>query len=321
MLVYIERDFNAEVHLWQDIRDHAVQRDDGLLEFLAKTHERRVLYELKEIGASSNDFDQILESLDPDEVEQMSEEEREAHIEELRESYEAGLQLTRYPLVEAGEVESIANVSVDDEPPPGSRLYLRHHPTTESDRPDDALEVSGREVLMAADGVPLVTRLTIDGDADPRTEASAVILVHNASFLLNYSLIDPARRELAVKVADALGEQRKVVIFEPPVMEGKGGGSWFWGDGDKPSIPSPVQQMLRPPLSWILLHWLVMGLVFLAARSLIFGRPHDPASEEVVAFDEHVRAYGALLARSRDRTYAKDTDRRLQRSPQRPRPV
>lgn len=152
-------------------------------------------------------------------------------------------------------------------------------------------------VWLGADGRPLVLARQV---ALAAGEHSSVVLVHNGSFLLNYALVDPVHRTLAARLADQLGERRKIAFYEPANASGR-----IWSPWGRlpPGGPSPIDVLFRPPLGWVFLHFLIAALLYLASQAPIFGRPRTDKDQPGAPFTQHVRAYGKLLERTGDRAY------------------
>ena len=172
--------------------------------------------------------------------------------------------------------------------PPGSKMLreLREKTSPVTDA-----------VWLASDGRPLVLTRQVGLAAG---EHSNVVLVHNGSFLLNYALVDPVARTLAARLADQLGERRKIAFYEPTNASGR-----IWSPWGRlpPGGPSPIDVLFRPPLGWVFLHFLIAALLYLASQAPIFGRPRTDRSDPGAPFTQHVRAYGKLLERTGDRAY------------------
>lgn len=152
-------------------------------------------------------------------------------------------------------------------------------------------------VWLASEARPLVLARQVSLAAGER---STVVLVHNGSFLLNYALVDPVHRTLAARLADQLGERRKIAFYEPANASGR-----IWSPWGRlpPGGPSPIDVLFRPPLGWVFLHFLIAALLYLASQAPIFGRPRTDDGEPGAPFTQHVRAYGKLLERTGDRAY------------------
>lgn len=316
-LVFVGHDFDADMHLFEDLAGHLADAGDEDLAFEASARHRLARHELE------------LRTADPPET----------HVTRYPLAWSDALPESSYPAplgalgdppapVPPGEGEAVAEEALV-RPADGPRVYLRHHPRLHADGPPtpravdpeagddgsdardeptaDRLEslgyvlhepVRNERVARAAAGRPLVSVRSVSARTGGESQ---VILVANASFLLNYSLVDPDHRDLAGGLIDELGTGRDVVFFEPPPPGS--GGSWLWGD--KPFTgPSPLEALTKPPMGWVFLHFLIAGLLLLLARSAWLGRRRSEPDDPVVPFADHVRAYGRLLERSGDTDHA-----------------
>ncbi len=153
-----------------------------------------------------------------------------------------------------------------------AKAAVAHHET---------LNAGSALILLKGDGAPLAMQKT-------RFNDSAILVVANGSFLLNAALLKPARRPLALRVAQWPGGPGRQVAFAE--------GNSVLGDDSPPSVFA----LLRvPPFGWVAGQLLVLGLAACLARAPRLGRARpEPASGEdrPVA---HPEALGALLARTR----------------------
>ncbi len=144
--------------------------------------------------------------------------------------------------------------------------------------------------MLASDGETIVGRQRLTSDD------GQLITVANGSFLLNLPLVNHEHRKLAGRLIETVGKSSRVVFLEsdpggPPV--------------DPPATDGSLWRMFDAwPLSVILLHFGVLGVIFCFARWPIFGRPRPLPAEILVDFGKHVAAVGELLRRSKDRDYA-----------------
>jgi hypothetical protein len=157
--------------------------------------------------------------------------------------------------------------------------------------------VTVETILLEGDGHPLVIQW--------RLENAAVLVVANGSFLLNASLLEPARRPLAQRLVDWIGDSPRRVVFVDGsfVMGLDGGASDLW-----PRVPE---------LEWIGAHMLALGLIACLARAVRLGRPRPEPASGVERPSAHAEALGDLLARTGDRAMAQsllDQYRRWARS-------
>lgn len=287
-LLFVAYDFDADVHLFDDLRAHMAAGGEEALELQAEARRKLALYELRKQSMP----------------------------------IEPGAPLLRYPFARDDVADPDAYPAPLD---PGSmaeaaaragrpRVYLRRYPAPLAADPGDAAPedarrrdpmdtvvsdpVSREETWLASEGRALVSvRVLPVGDGGE----SRAILLANASFLLNYSLMDPAHRALAGQLEEALTPGSRVVFFEP--SPGRPRGGWFLGH-DPVTMPNPLEALLRPPMGWVFLHFLIAGLLLLLARSVFLGRARSEPEDPAIPFADHVRAYGRLLEASGDRAHA-----------------
>lgn len=155
-------------------------------------------------------------------------------------------------------------------------------------------------LLTGGDGAPLVSEHLYDaGNVGWTDNDSRLIVVENASFLLNASLVNKEHRKLAGKLIDRVGDPTKKVVFleasaSPRVSE------------TDPSArpPSGLQLFTVWPIGAALAQLAALGIVYAAAVWPIFGTPRRLRRPSLTDFGDHVAALGRLLAGTRDRPYA-----------------
>ena len=146
--------------------------------------------------------------------------------------------------------------------------------------------------LLTVDGKPFAFEISSGNNADGK-----VIIISNASFLLNYSLLNPENRKLASKVADeATGD---VVFIESDYRWPGVGGSandpalhWSW--------------VGKEPMNYIVPHFLFWGVLYCFAFYPNFGRPKRVQFHPPKAFRSHVQAVASILGRSREKSWARE---------------
>ncbi|AGA30507.1 DUF4350 domain-containing protein [Singulisphaera acidiphila] len=144
----------------------------------------------------------------------------------------------------------------------------------------ETLKVESESVLLEGDEKPLVIDWTLFND-------SRVLVAANGSFLLNGALLNPARRPLAMRAVQWVGDEPLNVAF----VEGR------YLLNDAPAAPSVFALLKIWPFGWVVAQLMILGLVACLARAPRLGRPRpEPPSGEdrPVA---HPEAIGALLAR------------------------
>ncbi len=146
--------------------------------------------------------------------------------------------------------------------------------------------------LLVVDDQPFAFEIV--GDSRSRHR---VIVISNASFLLNFPLVtNPQRRKLASAVADeCIGD---VAILEttatPPISSGlpDSGQKWAW--------------IAQPPMRYIVPHFLFWGVLYCFVFYPIFGRPKKVKFHPAKSFGSHVKAVGEVMRRSGDRDWARE---------------
>ena len=123
----------------------------------------------------------------------------------------------------------------------------------------------------------------------------------SGAFLLNATLVNAARRPLALRVVDWAGESPRKVAF----VEGDG----VLGDG--PAAQSIFALLRVPPFGWVAAQMLALGLAACLARAPRLGRarPDPPSDADRPA--AHAEALGALLARTGQPEQARAVARRV----------
>lgn len=149
-------------------------------------------------------------------------------------------------------------------------------------------------LLTAADGVPLVTRLTSD-----KFSGSQIIVVANAAPFLNATLIEPLHRGVAEKLVDMCLPAEKVallaydsngiLISSIPESDARGAG---------------LEMFLVWPLYALTIPLALIGIVLCMAVAPILGRPKSLPKRSVSDFGLHVDAVGKLLRETQDLAYA-----------------
>ncbi len=150
------------------------------------------------------------------------------------------------------------------------------------------------DVLLRLDSQPMVTELTGRGLGDGR-----ILVVSNASFLTNYGLVNRENQKLAQALVDSKRFDRSTLFLETGadgarVSDSEAGHeTWAW--------------ITKPPLRYIIPHFLMLGVIFCFVLFPIFGRARraDPA-EDSSTFRDHIRAMGKLLSVSGNIQFARD---------------
>lgn len=149
------------------------------------------------------------------------------------------------------------------------------------------------EILFSVDSEPMVTLLTKN-----KLRSAEIFIVSNASFLTNFALANRENRILAQELIDTKSFDRATLFLETSpdgatVSNSEAGQeTWAW--------------ITKPPLRYIVPHFLMLGVFFCFVFFPIFGRAKrsDP-DEDQATFRDHIRAMGKLMSISRDVGYAK----------------
>jgi hypothetical protein len=158
--------------------------------------------------------------------------------------------------------------------------------------------------------IELTSRLVPHGDAESllsdgdegivvrwkKSADSQLVAVLNGSFLLNLPLVNHEHRKLAARLIGILDKPSRIVFLE----SGAGGPPL-----DPPATDSSLWRVFGAwPLSVVLLHFAVLGIIFCFAQWPIFGRPRTVPTDVTANFGEHVEAVGKLLRRAKNPAYA-----------------
>jgi len=124
---------------------------------------------------------------------------------------------------------------------------------------------------------------------------SRIMVIANASFLVNLALINPERRIMAGRVADWLGDPPLKVAL----VEG------FSPIGDLESPPTLFDLIARiEGFRWAAIQLGLFGLLACLARAPTLGRPRPEPASDADRPAAHAEALGALLQRTRNPTAA-----------------
>ena len=171
-----------------------------------------------------------------------------------------------------------------------------------------------QESLLSVDGEDLVYRFIDRGDY----AEDQIIVVQNASFLVNLAATDPKKQVLADQLiaiacsaADdgggfGFGDRKRVLILESqgdiPIRNTDfvNENSWAW--------------IAEEPLCYIVPHALLWGVLFCFVYFPIFGRPQRLPRRSTTSFRNHINAVGKQLSKSGEKTHARQTIKQYQES-------
>ncbi len=146
--------------------------------------------------------------------------------------------------------------------------------------------VGGEEVYLSGDGAPLAIGWTYAND-------SQVLILANASFLLNAPLMNKARRPLALHVIDWIDEDLDHVAF----LEGRRVALSASDLADE-AAQSQFHLLEVEPFGWIATHFLVFLFLLAFSVAARLGRPIPDPSSGVERSAAHPEALGALFAKT-----------------------
>lgn len=178
---------------------------------------------------------------------------------------------------------------------PWSQNLLRNDSTAHLPA-EHILEITPEENQSIEDFLRVDGEIFAAGLSRPTWGNGQVVVVADAIFLLNYSLLDATRLRLAESLLESLTSAKRIVFLES-------GGHLEVGDGSK---DKPLGTAFHTfPTNVLLLHASLAGLIFGFAVFPIFGRPRVIVAERVGDFSLHTEAVGRLLTRSRDESHAR----------------
>ena len=138
------------------------------------------------------------------------------------------------------------------------------------------------EILLDGDGSPLAMAWSFDN-------GSKALALANSSFLLNAALLNRARRPLALRVAEWIGDPPLHVAFvegaSPVVEDGEAG-------------ENPFRLLGVPPFDVISPHLLGFLLLLALAHAARLGRPLPEPPSGIERPSAHPEALGSLLAKT-----------------------
>jgi hypothetical protein len=164
----------------------------------------------------------------------------------------------------------------------------------------DEFDTEEREILLQSENDILAHRLH-----RPEWSSGQIVVVANGSFTLNLPLVNKEHRKLAAKLVAQVGEPGNVAFLE------SGPGGLRVNDSDS-SEGNPLYLLGLWPISFIVVHFAALGILYCIAVFPIFGRPHQLPADNRADFGQHVAALGELLQRTKDVDFAESRIRAYQ---------
>jgi hypothetical protein len=152
------------------------------------------------------------------------------------------------------------------------------------------------ETLLASDGRLLVGRF----ERPYIWDGSQVIVVANGAWLLNLPLVEKEHRKLAGRLIESCRLPGRVCFLE------SGRGGLTIADNDT-VLPLELKAFTVWPLSAILMHLTLLGILFCFCAFPVFGRARQLPPDSVSDFGKHVAAVGDLLEQRGDAAFARRT--------------
>ena len=125
---------------------------------------------------------------------------------------------------------------------------------------------------------------------------SELLVINNGSILNNYALANPVNRIEVQRLIERLPKKGRIAFMnaEDPRIS-------FRPDSD---LPFGLAMLTIFPLNVIVVHIVVAGILILVVLWPIFGRPQISRPVNERDFGKHVQAFGRILRRTGDRTFA-----------------
>ena len=258
-----------------------------MLDWLRGRPGRRLVYVVRDFDAEPDFWTETIAALPVDAPAEV----RNRLKENLDQSQDWVAGLPPKPKSPARPIEWFA---VDPKPPPPSTCRKLEGPwAKEVDAKSAAIsrhagfrvDEDDQPVLLRGDGAPLAIAWTLDN-------GSRALALANASFLLNASLLNRARRPLAVRVVDWTGPGSSHVAFVEgeEVLASK--------DPEASSSSSPFRLLQVSPFGRVAAHVLAFLLLLALAYAVRLGRPRPEPPSGVERPSAHPEALGVLLART-----------------------
>ncbi len=153
------------------------------------------------------------------------------------------------------------------------------------------------EVFLSGDGRKLAVSWSFRVDEEGDDRANVLVLA-NGSFLLNAGLLNKARRPLAARVVDWIGDGPSNVAFVE--------GARVLADPDDAAETSTFHLLTVEPFDWVTAHLGFFGILLCLSLAARIGRPRPEPLGEIERPSAHPIALGAILARTRQVAVAEE---------------
>ena len=284
-LIYVGRDYNAEITYWDSVIGGASSND--VQEFQLRRGNAQSQHDLERSSMPAEAFAGWF-------VVRRDGEFRE--IDSVQGPWRTGFDASRADIQLHGSLDIPDSADL----PPGTL--------------EDALPQC--EMLLTSTGDPLITRVTRDD-----WEESQIIVVANGSFLLNLPLVNHEHRKLAHRLVEEVAvDDRQNEPTKVSFLESQGNGPKVFLEEPRPAWSSGFEVFASWPLGIILLHLFALGFIFCMSRFPIFGKPRGRPSDAVSDFGKHITALGKHLQQSGDTAYARQRIDQYQRAVRRQEP-
>ncbi len=156
------------------------------------------------------------------------------------------------------------------------------------------LAPQSQNLLEAADGTPLVMRLT-----SANYPGSQIITLANAAPLMNGSLVESHFRMIATRLVEQIGSGKRLAV-----LPYDSSGIMISSVEESENNVAGLSVLTTWPMNIIMVHLTLFGIVMCLALFPILGRPRSEGPRTTRDFGMHAQALGQMLSRTRDMTFA-----------------
>ena len=193
-----------------------------------------------------------------------------------------------------GKASSISGPLVDSRDTSEAELYYASLPIPGDDFENGSFGDFDVEVLVSLDSHPFIYRLT-----KPEYDDSQIIIVGNASFLLNMSLVNESNMQIANALIDYVAEseapQDNILFIESSMM-------LPISDLDSRDKFSQWRWITQKPLRYIVPQLVFCLILLCFVYFPIFGRPKRIDKKSTANFRDHIHAMAQLIKKSKATT-------------------